>query len=412
MALKRRYTEVSDFKCDQCEQCFASKQRLQSHQKSPNACSKLKVPEHLSCKCGESWSEKTATNLKCWRDHVRIYEKRGFCFGYIHCRKCNHNIKFECKDRHSHVCSDCQALDVKMKANTHHPILTKPFDAQSYEVVFGSAYNRKPQIKREANCILITDDKYRCFEYFSPTIVGNHDCKDNATLNTFKKNAVKFCAHSVIWSAIKRHVSHCSMTKYTEYTSGSPMLKQSSDCLYWLYLSPQSYMIREFKKLADASDTSANVTNLQHLSVAEYYAKSPLEYKSDILRLTSDDKWLPSESYQQLKAFFGIPRKSILTSDSDQLIIQTYTKKLKNMKVVLPLATRLFDSQATVIDDILSYTGPVRTVSLTSRWEHDRNISHERQAENVFYFMMKFVVKSRGNCGSSNLNQFFQQISQ
>jgi hypothetical protein len=296
--------------------------------------------------------------------------------------------------------------------NTHHPILTKPFDAQSYEVVFGSAYNRKPQIKRESNHIHITDDKYRCFEYFSPTVVGNHDDKNNITLNIFKKNAVNFCAHSAIWSAIKRHVSHCSMTKYTEYTSKSPMLKQSADCLYWLYLSPQSYIMREFKKVA-ALDVNMPA-DLSHMSVAEYYAKSPVEYKSDILRLTSDDKWRLSESYQQLKAFFGIPRKSILTSDSDQLIIQAYAKKLKTLKVelpvLLPLAARIFDSQPTMIDDILSYTGPVRTVSLTSRWEHDRNVSYERQAENVFYFMMKFVVKSRGAI-PSNVNEFLQKVA-
>ena len=349
---KRKFTELSDFKCMECDRCFASRQRLMSHQRSVNACQKIRVPDSLQCPCGHVWSQKTSASIQCWRSHQRHYAAFGFCVSYVHCRKCAQNIRFNNPGPGSHVCDECTRLDIKVKTqHNYHPILTASFDNQEYETILGTHYCHKPQIVRKDDRIHISDDAYRGFEYFSPTVVGSHEDSTDPCLSTYKSNMLPFCQHSDVWKAIKVHSRHCLMKKYTEYTSRTPMLKEPADCLYWLYLSPQSHIMPEYPSFERRTDN--------------------VESKKEAMRLTSDDKWHSTESYRRLKKY--LPEGSI------------------------PLSGRNFGPRPGIIDSALSFTGPIRVVHLSSRWENDRKkrITHETQAETTFYFMMKYVARTR-----------------
>lgn len=403
--LKRAFTEISDFKCEQCDRCFSSKQRLQSHCKSKTACTKVHVPEQLSCPCGEVWVEKTAQNILNWRHHVRNYEKRGFCYGYIHCRKCNHNIKFECKTRDTQVCADCIQLESKLRRELYHPILTTGFDHQKYDKIMGPPLASR--MTRIGNKLQIRDESFRAFEYFYPTVSGVSETVDDPILTEYKKNSMRFCVHSPTWAAIRKHSRHCLQCKFMAYTADVPMLKANEDCLYWCYLSPQSYLMKD-----DYAGFMEQKYDFPDLSIMDFYKKSPVGFKAQLLRLTTDDIWRNTIAWKFLKSYLGVFTNSVFITDQETACMNDYKKRLKGYDVKLPLGKRQFSSHPCgSVDPILSHTGPIRVVCLNSRWNVEK-ASHERLAENTFYFIMRYVAKvGRSATTTGNLLEFFRLFS-
>lgn len=385
--MKRPFTLESDFKCTKCDRYFASKQRLHSHIKSPYACARQKLPDGpLTCPCGETWSEKTAKNVQCWREHVRTYAKRNYCLGYIPCRHCRHNIQFQCRDRNKHVCDECVHFEHKLSSEGgYHPILTEPFGSQSYQMTMERFPRRIPHTDRE---LTITDERYRAFQYFHPTAASEQPATHlnapvaHPDLQRFQATCVRFCVHSAIWQAIVKHSNRCLKDKYSKYTQNTNMLKSNADLLYWLYLSPQAHIIRipplTFDPVPDV---------LLRMDEYALYSQNPILLQAEFMKLSTDDHWRGSPRWNLLSLFFGRPSRAM--HSRIQAFIDHYSK---NKSVCLPFGRRTYPNNSGIIHPILSQTGPIRVCRMVSRWHGHDDVDAERAAEELFYFIMQFVA--------------------
>jgi hypothetical protein len=273
--MKRKRGSETPWKCDECEAFFASKQRLTSHQQSPTACTKHRPPPVLECPCGTLWNQRgDAFQVAHWTRHCKAREEaEGRCTRHILCPLCNVKVTVKIATPDSEVCVPCQreADRVHMPQSGLHPILMHPFGNPMF-----TSRLCAPE---------------RGLELFDGCGAGNiqEPVAANEKLREYQKNAIRFCRHSNIWEAIKRHSRKCKhrttvIKQFTCETVNTPMLREKADCFYWLFLSRQAFT---WSHTAPTDEQISALPDVEPARIATERSK----HRDLLLRLTTHDAW-------------------------------------------------------------------------------------------------------------------------